>query len=505
MDDPATDTSEQLSDADDLSAHPLTALRLDKHRAALEANSYPYRFERTHLTGELHDQFAALEPGTETTTVVRVAGRLFNVRSMGKLTFAVLQDVAGRVQLFVDRRTLGDEAFAKFAELDLGDWIGVEGLVMTSKKGELSVRAQSVELLSKSLRPFPDKWHGLADKERRYRQRYLDLATNEEARRIAFARATVVRSLRDQFHQRGFVEVETPMLQPEAGGAAARPFETHHNALGVDMVLRIATELHLKRLIVGGMERVFEIGRIFRNEGIDATHSPEFTTLEAYQAFADYNDLMVLMEEILAAVAVDLNGVSTIETADGVVDLAGPYRRISVIDAVNAVLDEPVGFGTDIVVLRAVATEHGVDVQEVWGHGRLLYALFEELVEGTLIEPTFVIDHPVEISPLTRIHRSDPNLTERFELYIGGAEMCDAFSELIDPLDQRARFTAQAEARAAGDDEAQTVDEDFLTALEYGMPPTGGLGLGIDRLVMLLTGQVTIREVVLFPQMRPTE
>lgn len=505
MDNSPTDDGQPINDTDDLSSHPLTAQRLEKHLAALEANAYPYRFERSHLTSELHQQFADLEPGSETETVVRVAGRLFNRRSMGKLTFAVLQDVAGRVQLFVDKRTLGDDAFEEFANLDVGDWVGVEGLVMTSKKGELSVRAQSVLLLSKSLRPFPDKWHGLADKGRRYRQRYLDLATNDEARRIAFARATVVRSLRDQFHQRGFVEVETPMLQAEAGGAAARPFETHHNALGIDMVLRIATELHLKRLVVGGMERVFEIGRIFRNEGIDATHSPEFTTLEAYQAFADYNDLMTLMEEVFEAAACAVNGTSKVTVSDTTIDLAGPYRRVSVVDSVNDVLDSPVGFDTDIDDLRAVASRHGVDVQEPWGHGRLLYALFEQLVEHTLIEPTFVIDHPVEISPLTRIHRSDPNLTERFELYVGGAEMCDAFSELIDPLDQRARFTAQAAARAAGDDEAQTVDEDFLTALEYGLPPTGGLGLGIDRLVMLLTGQDTIREVVLFPQMRPTE
>ncbi len=505
MDDAPIDGSENLNDTDDLSAHPLTARRLEKHLAALDSDSYPYRFERTHLTSELHRQFADLDPGSETDTVVRVAGRMLNVRSMGKLTFAVLQDAACRVQLFVDQRTLGDEAFAEFADLDMGDWVGVEGLVMTSKKGELSVRVQSFQLLSKSLRPFPDKWHGLQDKGRRYRQRYLDLATNDEARRIALARATVVRSLRDQFHQRGFVEVETPMLQAEAGGAAARPFETHHNALGIDMVLRIATELHLKRLVVGGMERVFEIGRIFRNEGIDATHSPEFTTLEAYQAFADYNDIMVLMEEVFEAVAIDLNGVSTIDTGERTIDLAGPYRRVSVLDLVNDALDHPVGFDMDLADLRAIATGNGVDVQEAWGHGRLIYALFEELCEGTLIDPTFVIDHPVEISPLTRGHRSDPNLTERFELYIAGAEMCDAFSELIDPLDQRARFSAQAAARAAGDDEAQTVDEDFLTALEYGLPPTGGLGLGIDRLVMLLTGQDTIREVVLFPQMRPTE
>ena len=496
---------EALDDSDDLAAHPLTALRLEKHLEAIESGSYPYRFERSHLAAELHSEFGALEPASETDTVARVAGRMFNVRSMGKLTFAVLQDVSGTVQLFVDKRTVGDDAYDDFNSLDLGDWIGVEGLVMTSKKGELSVRVRSFELLAKSLRPFPDKWHGLADKGRRFRQRYLDLATNEEARQTALARTSIVRTIRDEFHKRGYVEVETPILQAQAGGAAARPFITHHNALGIDMYLRIATELHLKRLIVGGLEKVFEVGRIFRNEGIDATHSPEFTMVEAYEAFADYTDIMTLMEELFEAIAIGLNGISTIEVAGRTVDLAGPYRRVSVIDLVNEALGRAVGFDMDLDDLRSIAAEKGVDVQPSWGHGKLIYGLFEELCEGDLIEPTFVIDHPVEISPLTRVHRSDPNLAERFELYIGGSEMCDAFSELNDPIDQRARFAAQAQARAAGDDEAQLIDEDFLTALEYGMPPTGGLGFGVDRLVMLLTGQDSIREVVLFPQMRPND
>ena len=432
-----------------------------------------------------------------------VAGRVLNVRSFGKLIFPVLLDRSGRIQLFVARNVLGPEEFDRFGEVDSGDWVGATGEVITTKKGELSVRVHSWEMLSKSLRPLPEKWHGLKDVERRYRQRYLDLIGNDNAREIALTRARIVAELRKQFTDRGYIEVETPVLQTQAGGALARPFVTHHNALDIDMYLRIATELHLKRLVVGGIERVFELGRIFRNEGVDSTHNPEFTTLEAYEAFADYGDIMELMEQVVVAVAEAATGSAQISYSGRTLDLSPPYRRATLLDLLSEAVGDPVGFDWSLDQLRDLAQVKGVTPDSAWGKGKIIAELYEKLVEPNLFEPVFVMDHPKETSPLARVHRSDPNLTERFELFAGGMELCNAFSELIDPIDQRERFEQQASAKAAGDDEAHPIDEDFIRALEYGMPPTGGLGIGVDRLVMLLTDQATIREVLLFPHLKP--
>lgn len=482
---------------------PLVAARIAKHEEALHSGSYPYRFERTDLAAALAERYPDLEPGSETGDTVTVAGRLMNVREMGKLAFAVLQDVSGRIQLFVERNALGDDEFERFLALDGGDWIGATGEVITTKKGELSVGVETFTLLAKSLRPLPEKWHGLKDVEARSRRRYVDLIVNEHARHTALTRAAIVSELRRQFEDRGFVEVETPMLSSQATGAIARPFSTHHNALDIDLQLRIATELYLKRLVVGGLERVFEIGRTFRNEGLDATHNPEFTMLEAYQALADYEDIMGLVEEVVAGVAEEAAGTTAITYQGRDLDLTPPYRRARLIDLVSDAVGEQVSLDTPPDRLRAIASTHGVAVDGGAGPGRLLFDIYEKLVEPEIWEPTFVIDYPREISPLARRHRDDPELTERFELVIAGSEYANAFSELNDPLDQHDRFKEQAAARAAGDDEAHPIDEDYVRALEYGLPPTGGLGIGVDRLVMLLTDQAHIREVILFPTMRP--
>ncbi len=490
--------------SDEIAAHddPLVAARIAKHEEVLHSGGYPYRFDRTDLAAALAERHDALEPGAETGEMSTVAGRLMNVREMGKLAFGVLQDVSGRIQLFVSRRVLGDDEFERFLALDAGDWIGATGEVITTKKGELSVRVESFTLLTKSLRPLPEKWHGLKDVETRSRRRYVDLMVNDHARETALARATIVSELRRQFEERGFVEVETPILSAQATGAIARPFTTHHNALDLDLRLRIATELHLKRLVVGGLERVFEIGRIFRNEGVDSTHNPEFTMLEAYQALADYEDIMGLIEEVVAAVA-EAAGSTMITYQGRELDLAPPYRRVRLLDLVSGAVGEQVSMETPPERLRSIAEEHGVEVEEGTGPGRVIFELYERLVEPEIWEPTFVVDYPREISPLARRHRDNPELTERFELVIAGSEYANAFSELNDPLDQHDRFKEQAAARAAGDEEAHPIDEDYVRALEYGLPPTGGLGLGVDRLVMLLTDQAHIREVILFPTMRP--
>jgi lysyl-tRNA synthetase class 2 len=506
-DDPTNLGDAEFSDEAGLAAHPITARRLEKlgEIRAAGGEPYAYRFDRTALAADLHAEYGDLEPGAETGNTVAVAGRILNVRSFGKLMFPVVLDRTGRIQLFVARDTLGQEEFDRFAEVDAGDWIGAEGEIVTTKKGELSIRVESWTLLSKSLRPLPEKWHGLKDVERRYRQRYLDLISSEQARDVALTRVRIIAELRKQFTDRGYVEVETPVLQSQAGGALARPFATHHNALDVDMYLRIATELHLKRLVVGGIERVFELGRIFRNEGVDTTHNPEFTTLEAYEAFADYGDIMELMEHVVGAVAEAATGSSLIEYNGRPIDLTPPYRRATLLDLLAEAIGQPVGFDWSLEQLRELAAGRGITPEEGWGKGKLIAELYEHLVEPDLWDPIFVIDHPKETSPLARIHRDDPNLTERFELFAGGMELCNAFSELIDPIDQRDRFEQQALARAAGDDEAHPIDEDFVRALEYGMPPTGGLGIGVDRLVMLLTDQTTIREVLLFPHLRPEQ
>ena len=476
--------------------------RRGKHQQSLSAGGYPHRFDRTDLAADLHDRYGELGPESATDDQVTVAGRLMLHRSFGKLQFGTLRDVSGNIQLFVDA---GDsEGLATtFAELDLGDWVGASGTVMTTKRGELSVRVDELTLLQKALRPLPDKWHGLVDIETRSRRRYVDLMVNEEALRVATTRARIVAELRNQFEARGFIEVETPVLLHRATGATARPFQTSHNALDMDMYLRIATELFLKRLVVGGIERVYEIGRIFRNEGIDSTHNPEFTMLEAYQAFADYTDIMTIVEEVFSAVAVAAVGSTTVTYQGSEIDLAPPYRRVSVVELVSETAGHSLDLDSDIDMVRDAAENLGVAYEESWTVGRLMFEIYEEVVEASIVQPTFVTHQPIDVSPLSRRNPDDPRLADRFELVIAGSEYANAFSELNDADEQRARFEAQAAARDAGDDEAHPIDEDYLLALEYGLPPTGGLGIGVDRLVMLLTDQAHIREVILFPTLRP--
>jgi lysyl-tRNA synthetase class 2 len=502
-----TDTPENLDDHPDdersIDDHPLTRERAKKYRRIVAEDGFPYSFKRDATAADLADRFSALAPGGETGERVTVAGRLMNTREMGKLIFAVLSDVSGTLQLFVDKRTLGDQQFEDFKDLDSGDWIGASGEVIATKRGELSVRIDSFTLLQKSLRPLPDKWHGLKDVEARSRRRYVDLMANDDARQVAIARATIVSVLRREFSSRGYIEVETPILLPQATGATAKPFATHHNALDLDMYLRIATELYLKRLVVGGLERVFEIGRIFRNEGVDAKHNPEFTMLESYEAFADYSDMMDLVEHVVEACAEAVNGTTHVEVDGRPLDLSRPFKRLSMLDAVREQTGLDVDYDTDIDELRTAAKSHGVKTEDWWGPGKLVEELFDATVESTIWEPTYITEYPIEISPLSRVHRSKAHVTERFELFIAGAEYANAFSELNDPFDQRERFESQVAMRDAGDDDAHPIDEDYIRALEYGLPPTGGLGLGVDRLVMLLTGKDHIREVILFPTLRP--
>jgi lysyl-tRNA synthetase class 2 len=476
---------------------------LDELRAA-GVDPYPVRFDRDRTLSQLRSEFGDLPPGTETEVRVRVAGRIRLLRRQGKLTFATIRDQSGAVQLFVSRAELGEERHAAFNALDLGDWVGVDGTVMTTKKGELSVKVDGFQLLSKALRPLPDKWHGLSDVDTRFRQRYVDLIVNDDARRVFSVRFAAVAAIRAELAGLGFVEVETPVLGHELGGATARPFVTHHNALDVDLYLRIAPELHLKRLVVGGFERVFEIGRVFRNEGVDTSHNPEFTMLEAYQAFADYHDMMELTERLVVAAArAARDGDTVLELRGQRVDLAEPWPRATMLDLVREHAGVDIHPSMDVAAARAVLDGLGLSYKDEWGAGRLTTEVYDELVEPKLIRPTFVLDHPRETSPLARVHRDGPDLVERFEVVVNGNELANAYSELNDPIDQRARFEAEARARAAGDVEAGTVDEDYLRALEFGLPPTGGMGLGIDRLTMLLAGVTSIREVILFPTLKP--
>jgi len=473
--------------------------RREKHERVLASAGYPHRFERSDLAAHLHGRFADLEPAAETGFRVTVAGRLMLHRSFGKLQFGTLQDTSGTIQLFVDSSTAGGDLVDRFSELDLGDWVGAGGTIMSTKRGELSVRVDELTLLQKALRPLPDKWHGLVDVETRSRRRYVDLIVNEEARRVALTRAKIVSELRRQFEQRGFVEVETPVMLTQATGALARPFTTHHNALGLDLQLRIATELYLKRLVVGGMERVFEIGKIFRNEGIDATHNPEFTMLEAYQALADYSDIMELVEEVFIAVADAATGTRQPSYQGRQLSFAAPFARVRLVDLVSDHVGQPVSLDSDRELLEGLLAARDVTVPEDAGPGKLLFELYE-LAHREIWDPTFVVDFPTEVSPLSRKREDDPRITERFELVIAGAEYCNAFSELNDAGDQLTRFEAQA---ASGLADAHVIDDDYIEALEYGLPPTGGLGIGVDRLVMLLTDQPHIREVILFPTLRP--
>ncbi|HMF03298.1 MAG TPA: lysine--tRNA ligase [Acidimicrobiia bacterium] len=485
--------------------HDERARRLAKVEAerARGRDPYPVRFDRTHTTAELHEAYDGIDAGSETDDVVRVAGRILLVRRQGKLTFATLRDGTGTVQLFVSRGVLGDERHAEFDDLDLGDWVGAEGTVMKTKKGELSVKVTRFELLAKALRPLPDKWHGLADVDTRFRQRYVDLVVNEDARRVLETRVATVDALRSFLKDRGFVEVESPVLHQVVGGATAKPFVTHHNALDLDLTLRIALELHLKRLVVGGYEKVFEIGRVFRNEGLGTRYNPEFTMLEAYQAFADYHDMMTLTEQMVAHAATEAVGTTHVGEGDAAVDLTPPWPRQTMLSLIREHAGVEVHPSMPREKLERICDDLDVPREPGWGPGVLVNEIYEKTVEPNLVGPIIVYDYPREVSPLARAHRDDPDLVERFEVVALRRELANAFSELTDPVDQRARLEAQAALRARGEEEAMDVDEDYVRALEYGLPPTGGLGLGVDRLVMLLAGVTTIREVILFPHLRP--
>ena len=479
--------------------------RLSKIATLRESGTdpYPVRFTRSDTCGALQTRFLSLEAGAESDSIVRVAGRMLLQRNQGKLIFATVRDGEGSLQLFVSKAVIGDDAFEAFADLDLGDWVGVEGLVMRTRKGELSVKVTSAQLLSKSLRPMPDKWHGLGDIDTRYRQRYVDLIANDEARRVFEIRFAVIRAFRNHLIDLGYREVETPVLHPIAGGATARPFETHHNALDVDLYLRIAPELYLKRLIVAGFEKVFEIARVFRNEGLSTRHNTEFTMLELYEAFIDYHDIAVLTEELIAAAAHAAIGTTSVEWDGRPVDLAAPFRRATMIELVEEHAGVTMHPSMPIEQARVICERFEIPWESSWGAGKLLLEVYEKTTEHALWDPTFVMDYPREVSPLARVHRDDSELTERFELIIGGREVANAFSELNDPVDQRRRFEAQMRLKQLGDAEAQGMDEDYIRALEYGLPPCGGLGIGVDRIVMLIAGVTSIREVLLFPHLRP--
>ncbi len=469
----------------------------------MTSSPIPYRYEPDATAAELAERFTGLEPGTETGTTVTVAGRLMLRRVQGKLAFGTLQDSTGRIQLFAPSATTPD--FEAFAGLSLGDWLGVRGEVMTTRRGELSVRVDEWVMLAEARRQFPDKWHGITDPDTRFRQRYVDLWVTDESRRAFKQRSRIISLTRRYLEDRGFLEVEPPMFHPIPGGAAARPFTTHHNALDMDLYLRIAPELYLKRLVVGGFERVFEINRNFRNEGLDATHNPEFTMLELYQAYGDYFDAMELIEGLVAYVATELLGTTAITYGGRPLDLAPPWRRATMVELVEEHAGIHVDVRMDVDELRRIADEHGVPHQPSWGPGKLVLEIYEKTTEPHLWDPIFVLDYPQEVSPLARPHREVPGLVERFEGFVVGRELCNAFSELTDAVDQRARFEEQARQKAAGDDEAMVVDEDYLRALDYGLPPTAGFGLGIDRLVMLLADVPTIRDVILFPTLRPEQ
>ncbi len=463
----------------------------------------PYRFERDSTVEAVVESWGSIDDGSETGERVTLAGRLMLRRDQGKIAFGVLADSTGRVQLFAPAKVTPE--FDAFTQLNIGDWIGASGEVMKTRRGELSIKVESWTLLAETKRPFPDKWHGISDPDTRFRQRYVDLWVTEEARATFVARSRIMSLTRRWLEDRGFIEVETPVFHPVPGGGHATPFETHHNALDIDLYLRIAPELYLKRLTVGGFERVFEMARVFRNEGLSTRHNPEFTMLELYQAYADYGDIMELVESLVAHLAEEICGSTTITYDDRELDLSAPWRRATMVELISEHAGESVSLDTPIDDLRAAAERHGVPIEASYGPGKIILELYEKTTETNLWGPVFVTDYPREVSPLSRDHRSQAGMTERFEAIVAGRELCNAFSELVDPADQRARFEDQAKLRVAGDDEAMAVDEDYLRALDYGLPPTGGLGIGMDRLVMLLTDTTSIRDVVLFPTLRPEQ
>lgn len=482
----------------------LMKVRRDK-LAAFEAKGvapFGHRFEVSHHAKDVLEQFGHLEGEEESSEEITIAGRLMAIRGHGKASFSVLMDRSGRIQIYFKLDVLGEEKYSQFKLLDIGDIIGVKGHVFRTRRGEITVRVDDFDMLSKSLRPLPEKFHGLTDTEIRYRQRYVDLIMNPEVMNTFVARTNIMKSIRKYLDERDYIEVETPVLGTIAGGAAARPFITHHNTLDLDMYLRIATELNLKRLIVGGMERVYEMGRVFRNEGMDVRHNPEFTTIELYQAYADYTDLMDITEGLVLNAANKVLGTTEFDYQGTHIDLAN-VKRISMNDAVKEATGKDFLSCQTVEEARAMATEIGVPYEERFGIGGILNAAFEEKVEETLIQPTFITGHPTEISPLAKRNPENPMITDRFEFFIYGRELANGFTELNDPIDQEGRFLDQLKQREAGDDEAHEMDRDFITALEYGLPPTGGLGIGIDRLVMFLTDSASIRDVLLFPTMKP--
>ncbi|WP_286910185.1 lysine--tRNA ligase [Clostridium sp. UBA1652] len=481
-------------------------LRRQKLVELQEAGKDPfdvYKVERTHTSVQVKDDFETLEGKT-----VTIAGRLMSKRGQGKVVFADIHDRDGKMQLFIKLDAVGEENLKEFKTYDLGDWIAAEGEVFRTKAGEISVKVSAFQLISKSLKPLPEKWHGLKDPDLRYRQRELDLITNQEVRETFIKRSKIVSGIREFLDQKGYLEVDTPMLQTSAGGAAARPFTTHHNTLDIDMYLRIATELHLKRCIVGGFEKVYDMGRIFRNEGMSVKHNPEFTTIELYEAYADYNDMMELTENLVAYVCQKVNGTTKVTYQGTEIEFMTPWRRVTMVDIVK----EHTGFDYNAVATneeaQAIAKEKHLEFKKPLDKvtkGEVLNALYEEFCEEKLIQPTFVIDYPVENSPLTKKKRGNDEFTERFEGFVFGREICNAYSELNDPIVQRDRFKQQEQERELGDDEAYMIDEEFMSALETGMPPTGGLGIGIDRLIMFLTDSASIRDVILFPTMKPLQ
>ena len=483
----------------------LLQIRRDKLKELQDSGNDPFRITRYAVDNDsanIKDNFDALE-GKE----VSIAGRLMSKRGMGKVSFCDLQDKSGRIQLYARRDEMDEEEYSRFKKYDIGDIVGVKGVVFRTQRGEMSIRVVKVILLSKSLLPLPEKFHGLTSTELRYRHRYVDLIVNPEVKRNFIIRSKFIKFMRSYLDNMGYIEVETPVLNTIAGGAAARPFITHHNTLDIDMYMRIATELTLKRLIVGGMDRVYEIGRIFRNEGMDPKHNPEFTTVELYQAYADFHDMMDIAEGILSGAAQEILGSYQVEWQGEQIDLTPGWRRLTMVDAVReyagvdfAAISED---GEAVEAARKIGVELPETADKTWGNA--LYACFDQKVEEQLIQPTFITMYPVEVSPLSKRSPDDPRLTERFELFVCHSELANAFSELNDPIDQRQRFQKQVEQRERGDEETEMMDEDFLTALEYGLPPTGGMGMGIDRIVMLLTGSDSIREVILFPTMKPVE
>lgn len=501
IDEKKQQTNAESQDLQDL--NEILRIRRMKLEELQKNNKDPYKvvkYDVSHSTKFIIDNFEDME-GKD----VSIAGRIMSKRDMGKASFCDIQDRDGRIQIYIRVNEIGEEAYEGFKKFDIGDFLGVKGEVFRTRKGEISVKASEIQLLSKSLRPLPEKWHGLKDVDLRYRQRYLDLIVNPDVRETFITRSKIIRAIRSFLDERGFLEVETPLLNVIPGGANARPFITHHNTLDIDLYLRIAPELYLKRLIVGGLEKVYELGRMFRNEGMSVKHNPEFTLMEVYEAYTDYVGMMELTESLISKVAEEVLGTTVITYQGEKIDLTPPWIRMTMIEAVK----EYAGVDFDKIETdeeaRQIAKEKSLEVEEGATKGEILFLMFEEFAEKHLVQPTFIMDYPVEVSPLTKRKPERPELTERFELFITGREMANAYSELNDPIDQKERFLDQVRKREAGDEEANMMDEDFVTALEYGMPPTGGLGIGVDRLVMLLTDSYSIRDVLLFPTMKPKD